>query len=111
MHAERTVEVKVIGRLWMPSCLAACHETFKVGPGPFRREIHDLDDAETAMLDACRDLQGPQDYQIVYHVSRTYPAHDGIGHTTHCRSRVARDWAKADSEDVWADCMFPPEEE
>lgn len=106
----RTVEIRAIGRLWMPGCPAAWSRTYRVGSGPFEADITSLSDAEDRMAFDSGDLSAIEDYEIVYHVTRTYTRPGIVGTITHTRSKVARPWQSEDSEFQFSDLAYPAEE-
>jgi hypothetical protein len=111
-EGTRTVEVKVLGKLWMPMCEAAIHETTRVGSGAFEREIGDLADAEAWMTTKTGDLSQIIDYRITYRVVRQRRVPGVVGVVTHSRERVARAWKGGDESEMrWTECMWPGDEE
>ena len=108
--SERTVEIRAVGRLWMPNCPAAWSRTYRVGSGPFETEITSLQDAEDRMAFDSGDLSAIEDYEITYIVRRTYTRPDVVGTITHTHVKVARAWQSEDSESQFSELMYPAED-
>jgi len=100
----RTVSynARVVGRLWMPQCLAATDRKITLGDGPWKVDIpeNDMDAIESHFYGDMGDFSAVEDMEITKHVE----AEDG-----RCVSIVTKPWADVESEYTYGDCMFPEE--
>ena len=90
MKVKRTYEVDVLGRLWMPMCLAATTEHFEAeGKEEAIEKVYMLG-----------DFSSIEDFSMI--------------ETTHFHrinvDRCVKEWDNADNECSFLDCMYPYEE-
>lgn len=96
LTSERTVTLEAVGRLWMPACYATTRRSFRVGKGPFEKDIECLDDAKALLVTETGDFSQVIDYEITYTTKRVSKNPDGPGFIHHTRTRVARPWQDQD---------------
>lgn len=108
--SERVVKVEGIARLWWPMVPVPFKRSYKVGKGPWEVELKSFDEVEHHLFTDLGDYSAVEDYRVVYVVRREYVKPGVVGVICHTRVKVARGWARPESEDEYLG-LFPSEEE
>ena len=107
LTTKRTVEVEAIGRLWMPGVEAAFTRKWKVGTGPWEKDLRTLGDIESLLMSGSSEGSGDFseviDWQAYWVVERRYTREGIVGVIVHTKVKLARGWEEEASEGVFED--------
>ena len=99
MNTQTLYHIKVLGRLWMPTCKAAAEQHIEAGKGPFQREIdpdNELTDLANYLSCNTGDFSSILDFEIEKEIVET--AKTKTGYTETHDLAIIRAW---ESEEVF----------
>ena len=100
---RETINVKVVGKLWLPQCPAAQEYDLTIGQGPFETDIEPTQGGvESWIATHTGDFSIVEDYQA--EIRTPIEPCEECGHARFAYRTIG--WADEESEFTFMDCMY-----